>query len=114
MISDKERREVAARLRESSGFISGLRGGATPQNAFDVFERILECIDYEQGNVFDTLADLIDRPTCHDVGGGYTFKCSECGCMICIFLIGEPTMTVHDEPLYEPYFCPNCGAEVVE
>lgn len=58
VISDEKRREIAASLRE---FISGLPKASLEQNAFDTFERIIECVDYEQGNIFDYLADLIDR-----------------------------------------------------
>ena len=64
MIDDSERREVAARLRESREFISCLPKTTLEQNAFDTFELILACVGYEQGNLFDHLADLIDRPTC--------------------------------------------------
>ena len=60
MASDDERREIAARLRESRGFINCLPKTSIEQNAFSVFERILACVDYERGNVFDYLADLID------------------------------------------------------
>lgn len=78
--------------------------GHTPDQAI---ERIGKLVDCET-----------DRPTCHDVGSGYTFKCSECGCKLGVILMdsreGEPAMTVHDDPLYEPCFCPNCGAEVIK
>lgn len=59
-ISDEKRREIAASLRESREFISCLPKSSLEQNAFNVFERILACVDYERGNVFDYLADLID------------------------------------------------------
>ena len=62
-ISDKKRRKIAASLRESREFISGLPSASLGQNAFDTFERILACVGYESGNIFDYLADLIDRPT---------------------------------------------------
>ncbi len=65
--SDEKRREIAASLRESREFISGLPKASLEQNAFDTFERILACVDYEQGNIFDYLADLIDRPTCRAI-----------------------------------------------
>lgn len=60
MTSENERREVAARLRESRAYISGLPKTSPEQNVFDTFERILACVDYEHGNIFDYLADLID------------------------------------------------------
>ena len=109
MISDTERREVAARLRESRDFISGLKGGATPQNAFDTFERILECIDYEHGNLFDRLADLIDRPTCKNLATHLVDElvCSACGERVDIAYLDS-------EDDYHVRYCSGCGAEVVE
>ena len=105
MIDDSERREVAERLRESREFISCLPKTTLEQNAFDTFELILACIGYEHGNLFDRLADLIDRPTCRNIGGVggtngeyYDFFCSACG-----FASG----------VTDPKYCPNCGAEVV-
>lgn len=59
-ISDDKRREIAASLRESRGFTSCLPKSSLEQNAFSVFERILACVDYRRGNIFDYLADLID------------------------------------------------------
>ncbi len=62
-------------------------------------------------DVFNRLADLIDRPTCHDlvshggmqsVGSVQWFECSECHCKVQTDKIG---MALH--------FCPHCGAEVV-
>ena len=103
MINNKKRREVAAKLRESRDFISGLSGGAIPKNAFDTFERILECIDYQHGNVFDFIADLIDIPTTR-IGideNGRAF-CACCGCSY-LFLDDDGVR-----------YCSSCGCEVVE
>lgn len=101
MISDEKRREIAASLRESREFISCLPKTSIEQNAFNTFERILACVDYERGNVFDYLADLIDRETCHLVEDeeGRT-ACSECGCTALYML--------------DASYCPDCGAEVVD
>lgn len=100
---DEKRREIAASLRESREFISGLPKVSLEQNAFDTFERIIACVDYERGNIFDYLADLIDRPTCRkripDAMEGYVF-CSNCGAEI-----GEYGV---------PNYCPSCGAKVVD
>lgn len=100
MISDDERREIAASLRESREFISCLPKSSLEQNAFNTFERILACVGYERGNIFDYLADLIDRETCHLVEDeeGRT-ACSECGCTALYML--------------DASYCPDCGAEVV-
>mgnify|MGYP004668110255 CR=1 FL=1 len=114
MIDNTERREIAARLRESREFISCLPKTTLEQNAFDTFELILACIGYEQGNLFDRLADLIDRPTCRNIGDDYMFKCSECCAEF------EP-LTVngneYGDVFYtqlKPLYCSVCGAEVVE
>lgn len=87
-------------LRESREFISCLPKASLEQNAFNTFERILACVDYERGNIFDYLADLIDRETCHLVEDeeGHT-ACSECGCTALYML--------------DASYCPDCGAEVV-
>lgn len=107
-ISNQERRKIAAQLRESRDYVSCLPKLPLAQNAIDVFERMLECVHYESGNVFDHLADLIDRPTCKNseyLYDGSFFECSECGErweLSC----GSPA----DNNLN---FCPRCGAEVV-
>ena len=70
--TSEERREVAARLRESRDYISGLPKLPLEQKSFDTFEQILKCIDYEHGNIFDYLADLIDPPeVTEDTSDGY-------------------------------------------
>ena len=128
-INDSERREIAARLRESREFISCLPKTAPEQNAFDTFELILACIGYEQGNLFDRLAELIDRPTCENVtvlGSHkvtvsdtsrdvcFDFVCGRCG----IHLMGDEMdcSPLLDEKLRccALHYCPVCGAEVVD
>lgn len=70
--TDKERREVAARLRESRSFVDGLGRCGMTQNALDTFERILECVGYETGNVLDFLADLVEpAPATGSTSDGY-------------------------------------------
>ena len=62
----------------------------------------------DSGELFDILADLIDRPTCKNIADPYDgsfFECSKCGErweLTC----GSPA----DNNLN---FCPRCGAEVV-
>lgn len=79
----EKRREIAARLRIASilckprYYISPLSKISPEQNAFDVlerdvFERILACVGYEYGNIFDYLADLIEPPEItEDTSDGY-------------------------------------------
>lgn len=102
-----ERREIAARLRadhrrdrETQGvFIARMvKGGVI--NALDVCR------------LPERLADLIDRPTCHDVGNGDYFVCSECGCeVLLVDDYQDPVITVCGGP-EDPKYCPYCGAEV--
>ena len=84
MIDNKERREIASRLRDSRDYASCLPKFFMPRN--DLFERVLACVHYEGGNLFDHLADLIDRPTCRNVydetemgACANGFECSVCG-----------------------------------
>lgn len=111
MISREERREVAEKMR-------GYDVSEFKESAIVPF---LDCLGVGYLNwreVLDSLADLIDRPTCHDVGGAYMFRCSVCGCAIDIFRedvygTGDGVMTIGDDFLYNPSFCPNYGAELV-
>lgn len=60
-------------------------------------------------------ADLIDLPTCRDVGDGYQFRCSKCGCEVDTNdMEGESTMWLEGCIAFAPRFCPNCGAKVTE
>lgn len=110
-ISDEKRCEIAASLRESRDFISGLPSASLEQNAFDTFERILTCVDYEQGNIFDYLADLIDRETCRNAYDGDAMGACDNGfeCSVCRNRVED----------YEGYavtgefdYCSKCGRKV--
>ena len=89
-ITDRQRREVAARLR-----VDGAAGGV-PTTCYG--------------------CDLVARPTCHNTqtrkgkGGTLSFTCSRCG-------VAFDTMGGEHEgrSFYGilPSYCPNCGAEVV-
>lgn len=105
MISDEKRREIAASLRDSREFIGVLPKASLGQNAFDTFERILAGVDYERGNIFDYLADLIDRPTTSRSAkfrtryGRETPVCEGCG-----YSIGDMRWN----------YCPKCGRVITE
>lgn len=110
MITDEERRKIAEELRESNDFIARLPKASIEQNAFDIFEKLLECIHYEDGFLFEYIADLIDRPTCRleltdtETYGNVKvriYECSECG-RTCEEIYGK----------YER--CPHCGAVVLD
>ena len=112
MISDDQRREVAKRLRN----------GGIARNSEEAYVLLLSRIGirpqlpatntYE--DAMSRLADLIDRPTCDDVGDDWTFRCSACGCELDIrdMEVGEPTMW-NDGAAKVPNYCPDCGANVV-
>lgn len=109
MISDKERREIARKLREIEGrTMSELTDGELLDLLADKvrFGRY-GSKNFDEG-LFGRIADLIDRPTCKNIADPYDgsfFECSKCGErweLTC----GSPA----DNHLN---FCPRCGAEVV-
>lgn len=113
MISDEQRREAAASLRGSRGFFNSLPRTVLEPFIFDIFERVLECVGYTEGNVFDYLADLVDRGECENVYDGSVqdscdngFLCSVCGCKV------EDEEHYHVSGVWN--FCPQCGRTVVK
>lgn len=101
--SDKERREVAHRMREFD--VSEFKESAIVP--------FLECLGIGYVNwrgVLDMLADLIDRPTCQMVECTIDHGSRSCGmrCTAC----GKEFE--HMKPGFGWRFCPNCGATVVD
>lgn len=99
-ISDKQRREVAARMREIMR--------ENPHGWLDVMvtQSVLDVMG-EGMAIGETVADLIDRETCRNVSADQNrFECSECGF--------EMPIWDGDGGWMAFYFCPQCGAEVVE
>ena len=103
MISDEERREVAATMMAIScrgvkdltlgEVLNSILTGGAPRPTTEMA-------------ILARLANLIDRPTCRNIGGEdgtngeyYDFFCSACGFAASVT---------------DPKYCPNCGAEVVE
>ena len=93
----------------------------SPEESGILFNRILEIAnDYRHGlhyfpshfvarDAVELFAELIDRPTCHDVSNfNDVFKCSECGVSL-----DDLTAEVGSAD-FMPLYCPACGAEVVE
>lgn len=111
MISDEKRREVAENLRN-------LTIGRSIQYKEQFFDELAEVVagfeDYHDFDVvLEKLADLIDRPTCHDddereqypVYTDWLFKCSYCGWDGQIWKsvgFGDMSSCVTN-------YCPNCG-----
>lgn len=127
MITDKERREVANKLRERTKH--KLAKGESMQHMFSETLGVYRTYDYGEfglvkesetwKNIVNLLADLIDRPTCLDLVehkqdpfipgkrmvDGY-FHCSDCGWDGQIWeYIGFGDMLA-----YEAVHCPKCGA----
>lgn len=97
MISDADRREMAATMRAIS--VSGLRNLTLGEMLNSILTRGAPRPTTEMA-ILASLADLIDRPTTHltEDEDGRTC-CASCGC----------------SALYmsEASYCPKCGAEVV-
>ena len=115
MTSDSERREVAQGLRE-------LR--RTTYYREEIVENICDAISIadpvntfrEPEDVYELLADLVDRPTCHDVADfdRESFKCSRCGFRV-LSIDGAPDaakLVGTKGGVIDFGYCPNCGAEV--
>lgn len=114
MVSDDERREVAARLHNNL-VIMRIRkdwyctdsdavecGNAAYRDIAGAVEKFGNMIDGNYIHIVERLAELIDRPTTHiDVNEHGRAYCTSCGCVD--WCLSE------DSP-----YCPNCGKEVVE
>lgn len=109
-ISDDKRREVAARMREimrddPHGWLDAM-----------VVNAVTDVLG-EGAAIGETVADLIDRPTCHDVADFdcESFKCSRCGFRV-LSIDGTPDaakLVGTKGGVIDFGYCPNCGAEVV-
>ena len=109
MISDSERCEIVAGLRDAAG-----RGNGERVTDGELVDVIAYAIGVEGAEGFDDrllerLADLIDRPTCKNLATkpADELLCSECGEHVDIAYM-ESADDYHAE------FCPRCGAEVME
>ena len=107
MITDEERREVVARLREWLAIPWYERPWS--RDAMQSLGKMVGAVPGE--NIVERIADLIDRPTCTNQGDDWTFLCSNCG--ECVTITKKIPCGVA-ESTYRPYFCPGCGAEVVD
>ena len=108
MITDNERREVAASLRASANV-----GGARTLKRELAKALGIQLDRYtpegSHTKILRGLADLIDQPTCRNNGNrdDRGFWCSRCGY----------EAWTYDDSSCDPsdfLFCPDCGAEVVE
>lgn len=99
-ISDEERRETVENLRCLS-YTNRVRYKEEFYELLD--ETVMEPDTgyHEMNDVFERIADLIDRPACHLIEDkdGRT-ACSECGCAALY--------------LSDATYCPDCGGVIVD
>lgn len=114
MISDAERREVARKLREIEW---RTMPELTDGEILDLLAASVGFVqhrneDFDEG-LLGLIAELVDRPTCRNIGDDYMFKCSECGAEFePVTVNGNEYGEVFYTPL-KPLYCSACGAEVV-
>lgn len=108
MISDYERRAVAAQMREIQR--------ENPHGWLDamVMNAVIDVLG-DGRKIGEIVADLIDRPTCHDTSDNdYEFKCSNCSAYTLKpgnYCSEVGYMSGSGEHLR---YCQNCGAEIVD
>lgn len=113
MITDKERREVANKLRERTKH--KLANGESMQHMFSETLGVYRTYDYGEfglvkesatwKNIVNLLADLIDRPTTTRYGKFKTKYGRETPCCeVCGYSIGDMRWN----------HCPKCGAAIVD
>lgn len=121
MISDGQRREIAANLRSESEAwrdcfpFSTLKDEDGEAIMFDLSRFVLFDEIPTVSELYARLANLIYRPTCRNVSGcGDVFECSVCKCRVeLITEFGNDYGELFHVPR-KPSFCPKCGAEVIE
>ena len=107
MISDDERREVAARLRGLD-----FHEWYNAADEVDALETAIGCCigqDLQDQAWWHRLADLIDRPTCKNLATHLVDElvCSACGERVDIAYVDK-------DDDYRVRYCPSCGAKVAE
>lgn len=119
MITDKQRRVVAERMREHSG--AKLFTGDDVERLIGAEPSGFRPKDADTN--YNLLADLIDRPTCKRVHmdatgrppfytGGIALNYVVGGCSECGYPFGNGNAIIGN-PFSAPNYCPNCGARVV-
>ena len=107
MISDSERREIAARLRSLD-----VHDWNDFMDEVDSLETAIGCSigqDWQDQNWWHRLADLIDPPTCKNLA---THLVDELVCSACGERVDIAYLDSDDD--YRVRYCPGCGAKVVE
>lgn len=103
MASDKQRREVAARLRQMADAHHAVEASRVARALGLEYEVYGTVMAFNSAAV-QALADLIDRPTCRICATDHEYEDSV-RCDRCRMTFRRP---------WEPFkYCPNCGAEVI-
>ncbi len=107
-ISDSERRKVVNTFRGLDESIDSELSKFRPMEHDAMALRAIRAV-VGKGDVFQRLADLIDRPTCKNLATHLVDElvCSACGERVDIAYLDS-------EDDYRVRYCPGCGAEVVE
>lgn len=119
MITDDERREVAENIRNAANRRKDELQDDPDYSPFAALYAIFCGVrGFPRYKDLLHLAELIDRPTCHNVAD-YTkesFRCSECGCRV--LAPGDKpdgVLVVTSEAFpVDWYSCPVCGAVVLD
>lgn len=103
MISNKERREVAERLRSASA-----RRSDAPWMVEDLMLALgFRCYEDGEDQLFNRLADLIDRPAIKPEPSGRSYwRCPRCGAFNYRSAVTDCCGVIR------AHYCANCGAEV--
>lgn len=107
MISNDERREIAARLRALD-----VHDWNDFMDEVDSLETAIGCSigqDWQDQNWWHRLADLIEPPTCKNLA---THLVDELVCSACGERVDIAYLDSDDD--YRVRYCPGCGAKVVE
>ncbi|MEE1373655.1 MAG: hypothetical protein U0J93_09840 [Parolsenella sp.] len=103
MASDKQRREVAMRLRQMADTHHAVEASRVTRALGLEYEVYGTVMAFNSAAV-QALADLIDRPTCRICATDHEYEDSV-RCDRCRMTFRRP---------WEPFkYCPNCGAEVI-
>lgn len=105
MISDSERREIAAKLRGLEEYIDGAPLIFTEQVHDAMVLSVIRAV-VGKGDIFQRLADLIDRPTAKREHNGAYWRCVHCGAFTrkdAVIIDGLDVVPVRH--------CGNCGRE---
>lgn len=106
MITDDERRETVENLRH----LSHMNRVRYKEEFYELLDETVMEPDtgyHEMNDVFECIADLIDRGECENEMGACDngFECSVCGCRV------EDEEHYHVSGTWN--FCPQCGRKVV-